>query len=206
MTMSGNFSAADTVGPLVDDSLPPSPPGPIQQAVDAILNLIHPVNRELLTLLKGNTPIKITNSFTVPANGILGGGVATPDLSLVIWTAPMSSEAWLNRIMITSPQHLPSAPLTTGALALVGSTMGEIIVTAPDSPAANTIPIQFTESLNSAPHLDRGEKVTLSGTGLTAGDIVRVDLQIVLLQGISELTPKRMSPTDLTAKDATSPF
>src|SRR6516165_341914 len=111
MTMSGNFSAADTVGPLVDDSLPPSPPGPIQQAVDAILNLIHPVNRELLTLLKGNTPIKITNSFTVPASGILGGGVSTPDLSQIIWTAPMGSESWLNRITITSPQHGPGSPL-----------------------------------------------------------------------------------------------
>jgi len=192
----------DVVGRLVDDSLPPDyiGQGPIAQALTAIKNLLIPTNKELLTWLRQNTPVKITKTFTVPAGGVLGGGLANPDLSQIIFTCPESSEAWIPRLSITSPNHLPSAPLTTGAIALIGSTFNEVIYFTPEPPAVATIPNQWFEGGNSAPHLDRGESLTISGTGLTAGDVIRIDAQIELVQGVSEFTPRTMSPTDLTAR------
>lgn len=192
----------DVVGRLVDDSLPPdyTGQGPIAQAITAIRNLLFPSNRELLTWMRANTPIKITKTFTVPAGGVLGGGLANPDLSQIIFTCPESSEAWIPRLTITSPQHLPNAPLTTGSIALIGTTFNEVIYFTPEPPAVATIPTQWFEGGDSAPHLDRGESITISGTGLTAGDVIRIDAQIILVQGVSEFTPRTMSPTDLTAK------
>jgi hypothetical protein len=203
MTMTdGNSNLKDEVGPLVDDTLSPSGQGPFALAFQAIKNLIVPYHKELITMLRANTPMKVMKTFQVPASGILGGGVALPDLSLIILTAPESAECWLNRITITSPQHPPGTPLTTGSIVLVGSTFGELIVTAPDSPSANTIPIQFIEGGNSAPHLDRGESLSISGTALTAGDIIRVDIQYTQVTGVSEFTPRRLSPTDLNRADS----
>lgn len=192
----------DTVGRLVDDSLPPNYTGlnAVQEAIIAIKNLIVPSNKELVTWMRANTPVKITRVFTVPAGGVLGGGLLNPDLSQIIFTCPESSEAWINRITITSPQHAPGTPLTTGSLALIGTTFNEVIYVSPEPPAVACIPQQWIEGGNGAPHLDRGESITISGTALTPGDNIRIDMQIQLVQGVSEFTPRTMSPTDLTAK------
>jgi hypothetical protein len=192
----------DVVGRLVDDSLPPdyTSQGPIQQALTAIKNLLIPINKELVTWVRENTPVKVTKVFVVPASGVLGGGLQNPDLSQIIFTCPESSEAWIPRLSITSPQHAPGTPLTTGSIMLIGSTFNEVVYFTPEPPAVATIPNQWFEGGNSAPHLDRGESLTISGTGLTAGDVIRIDAQIQLVQGLSEFTPRTMSPTDLTAK------
>lgn len=194
-------------GRLVEDSMPPSPPGPVEQVVTAVKNLILPTHKELITQLRQGTPQKVRKVFQVPAGGTIGGGTANPDFSQVVYTAPESAEAWLHRITMTSPQHGPGAPLTTGAIVLVGTTFGEVIVMAPDNGVQNnTLPVQFIEGRSSAPHLDRGESLTISGGGLTPNDVIIIDLQIFLVTGLSEFTPRTMAPGDLTRKDSSDAF
>lgn len=203
MTMSGNSTNKDVVGPLVDDSVPPSPPGMIQQAIQAISNLILPTHRELITQLRAPTPQKISKIFLISAAGTIGGSSSLPDFSQIIYTAPMSSEAWLHRITITSPEHGPATPIVSPAqLVLVGSTAGEIILSLPEIATTYQVaPTQFIEGRLSAPHLDRGESLVVAGDGLPASAHLRFDLQLVLVTGASEFTPKTMSPSDLTMKD-----
>jgi hypothetical protein len=203
-----NTGMQDEAGILVDDSLPPntSHPGPFEQAVQAVKNLIMPTHKELITQLRQATPIKVRQTFQVPASGNIGGnGAMSPDYSAIVYTSPLSTEAWLHRITITSPQHSPGAPLTAGAIALFGTTFGEVIQFAPDAPQANTLPIQFIEGRSSAPHLDRGESLVISGGGLTAGDTIIVDLQVILVTGASEYTPRAMSPSDMTKSESLLP-
>lgn len=185
------------------DNVPPGGNGlnPLQQVVQAISNLILPTNHELITLLRTPTPVKINRVFTISAAGTLGGSVAQPDLSQIIWTSPMSAESWLNRITITSPEHGPASPIVAPAeLVLMGSS-GEIILTLPEIASTYQVaPTQFVEGRQSAPHLSPGESISISGDGLPAGAHLKVDLQITLVQGVSEFTPKAMSPTDLNAR------
>src|SRR5215469_4341604 len=188
----------NNTGQLVDDPTPgqANPPNALQQAVQAISNLILPQNRELITLLRQPSPVKVTRVHTVAANGTIGVNALE-----WLYICPMSTEAWLNRISISSPQHLPSSPLTTGYLICTGSNAGEIIFSLPEAGINNnTLPAQFIEGRVSAPHLSPGETAYIVGGGLTAGDQIRFDLQITLVQGVSEFTPKTMSPTDLTAR------
>jgi hypothetical protein len=204
MTMTGgNAHLPDERGHLVDDSLSPQGDGPFALAIQAIKNLILPYHRELITMMRANTPQKVTRVFSVPASGILGNGVATPDLSLIVLQGTEAGECWLNRITITSPQHPPGTPLNAGSIILVGTTFNEIVLMAPDAGVQNnTIPVQFIEGGNAAPHLDRGESLTISGSGLTSGDTIRVDIQYTIVTGVSEFTPRKLSPSDLTRADS----
>lgn len=194
----------DTVGQLVDDSLPPSKPGPVQQAIQAITNLILPTHKELITQLRAPTPQKVSKILTISGTGSIGGSVAQPDLSQIIYTAPVSAEAWLHRITITSPEHGAASPIVAPAeIVLVGSSSGEVIIFLPEIASTYQVaPTQFVEGRLSAPHLDRGESISVSGDGLPAGAHLRFDLQIVLVTGASEFTPRTMSPSDLTKEDA----
>lgn len=335
MTMTGNSTNKDVVGPLVDDSLPPKAPNALQQAFQAIANLIIPTQKELITQLRAPTPLKVSKIFTISATGTIGGGVGNPSLDQVIYTAPVSAEVWIHRITLTSPENTPSNPiqptlqstnvgmsnpaagaqfngtpfaksatvvsiqftLTTSAtvanrlvqvviggntfaaavaqtaslvetynfypgapattvlpatggqiftpipsiivptgsnifsnvtglqagdtltaityviqnfganppeLSIIGTTSGEVILTLPEySTTSWVIPNQFVEGRLSAPHLDRGESICLNGDGLPAGNHIRVDLQVVILTGASEFTPRSMSPSDLMASAGT---
>jgi hypothetical protein len=186
---------------LVDDTVPTSSPNFFQQMVEAVKNLIIPTHKELITWLRAPTPIKITRVFTVSANGTLGGSVALPDLSQIIYTSPMGSESWLHRITITSPDHGPATPILSPAQLVLVSSNGPIILMLPEIASTYQVaPTQFIEGRLSAPHLSPGESITVSGDGLPNNAHLRFDLQIVLTQGVSEYTPKKMSPTDLTAK------
>lgn len=188
---------------LVDDPTPGNEPiGVLQQVVQAITNLIVPVNKELVTILRTPTPVKISKMFAITASGNLGGSVASPDLSQIVWTSPISAESWLHRITITSPEHGPASPILSPAeLILVGTAAGEIVLSLPEIATTSQVaPTQFVEGRLSAPHLSPGESLTVSGDGLPAGSHIRIDLQLTLVQGVSEFTPKTMSPTDLSAK------
>jgi hypothetical protein len=336
MTMTGNQNInKDVVGPLVDDSLPPNVTGPFQQITQAIANLFLPHHKELLTQLRVPTPMKVSKLLTISAAGTIGGSVALPTLDQIIYTAPMSSEAWLHRITITSPENGPANPIGGGAyinttlnpanpgagnqipataisphgtivsvqftlttsatvanrvaaitingvtysaavaqtaslvetytffpgavattvlpgtggqlsvpippgiivttgtissaitglqagdtitaisivvssqgslspeLVLIGSTSGETILSLPEIQSNYQVaPTQFTEGRLSAPHLDRGESICVAGDGLPANNHLRFDLQLLVVTGLSEWTPKDMSPSDLTLKGA----
>jgi len=197
----------NNTGQLVDDPTPgqSNPPNILQQALQAITNLILPTHDELITLLRTPTPVKVVKMFTVGAGGNIGGSVTMPDLSQIVYTAPMSSEAWLHRISISSPEHGPATPIVAPAEILLFGSNGEIVLMVPENASTSQVaPVQFIEGRLSAPHLSPGESLTISGDGLTAGNHIRIDLQFSLVQGITEFTPKTMSPTDLTATNALS--
>lgn len=160
----------------------------------AISNLILPVNRELITMLRTPTPIKVSKQFIVDANGCIGHGLDTPDPE-ELYRCPASAEAWLHRISITVPNYGPAQPLTAGEIVCTGSTAGEVIFFLPYQ--GDIAPIQIIEGRLSAPHLNPGEVAQIVGDQLTPGISIRIDLQIILDQGISEFTPRKQSPTDL---------
>ena len=193
----------NNTGVLVDDPTPgqANPPNALQQAIQAITNLIIPTHRELITQLRAPTPIKITKLFTISAAGTLGGSVALPTMDQIIFSTPMSTEAWLNRITITSPEHGPATPIVSPAqLVLLGSN-GEIILQLPEIASTSQVaPTQFVEGRLSAPHLSPGESLIVAGDALPTNAHIRFDLQITLVTGASEFTPRTMSPSDLTAK------
>lgn len=191
----------DVVGQLVDDSLPPSPRSFLDEVIQAVKNLLFHSNKELITWLRAPTPIKITRVFTVSSTGTLGGSVAIPDLSQIIYTSPMGSESWIHRITITSPDHGPATPILAPAQLALVSSNGPIILMLPEIASTYQVaPTQFIEGRLSAPHLSPGESLTVSGDGLPNNAHLRFDLQIILTQGVSEYTPRETSPTDLTAK------
>lgn len=187
---------------LVDD-VPPGGPymTALQEVVQAVSNFIAPSNKELISLLRVPTPVKTFKVFTIPASGNLGGSVAMPDMSQILWTSPMSAESWLHRITITSPEHGPASPIIAPAELLLVSNLGSIILTLPEIASTYQVaPTQFVEGRMSAPHLSPGESITVSGDGLPANAHLRIDLQIGLVQGYTEYTPMTNSPTDLTKK------
>ena len=162
------------------------------------LQILNIWKRELITSIKMPTPIKIVNSFTTGSNGIIGGGLNNLSIAGTIWECPMSHEAWLHRINITSPQYTPISQLDTGQLLLFGSS-GEIITWTPGGPGQQPViggtqgvvlPIAVEiEGRFSAPHLSPGERLLVVGDTLPSNVTIRFDLQINLVAGISPDTP-----------------
>lgn len=193
----------NTKADILVDNMPPGTTsgGLLGDIIQAVTNLITPSNTELISLLRIPTPVKIARIFTISATGTLGGSASQPDMSQIIWTSPISAESWLNRIMITCPEHGPASPIVAPAeLALVTS-QGMIIMQLPEIASTYQVaPTQFVEGRMSAPHLAPGESLTVSGDGLPANAHLRFDLQITLVQGASEFTPQTHSPTDMTLK------
>lgn len=185
----------NTRGDLLVDNVPPIEGAKtiFQEVIQAITNLIVPTNRELITFLRTPTPIKVSQSFNVSAGGIIGGGLSAPS-PVSLYSCPLSAEAWLHRIAITAPTYGPSNPLKTGQIVCLGSTSGETIFFLPI--AGSIAPIQIVEGRLSAPHLNSGETIGLVGDGLPASISIRVDMQIILMTGISEYTPRTTSPQD----------
>lgn len=169
-------------------------PSVLRQVVQAITSLVIPIHKELITTLRTPTPLKVSKTFLVDVNGCIGHGLDTPDPE-ELYRCPMSAEAWVHRISITVPNHGPAQPLTAGEIMCYGSTAGEVIFFLPYH--GDIAPIQIIEGRLSAPHLNAGELMYIVGDQLTPGISIRIDLQIVLNQGVSEYTPRKMSPTDL---------
>lgn len=185
----------NTRSDILVDNVPPvdGPQNWLQQAIQAITNLILPTQRELITFLRTPTPVKVSKTFTVDAGGTIGGGI-NATFPLTLYTCPMSAEAYLHRISVTAPGYGPAAPLTAGEIVCTGSTSGEVIFFLPIS--GDIAPVQIVEGRLSAPHLNAGETAGILGDGLPAGITIRVDLQILLTTGISEYTPKTTSQLD----------
>lgn len=194
----------NTRSDLLVDNIPPTndkPANPIQEVIQAISNLILPSNKELISLLRVPTPIKTFKVFQISAAGSLGGSISAPDLSQIVWTSPMSAESWLHRITITSPEHGPSSPIVAPAELTLITSLGTVVLMLPEIASTYQVaPTQFVEGRFSAPHLSPGESLTVSGDGLPANAHLKIDLQIGLVQGISELTPQTNTPTDMTKK------
>lgn len=157
-----------------------------KDAINGIGNFIHRSNRELLTVLRQPTPITISAFFTADATGTIGGGLTNPN-PVTIWTCPLSHEAWLNRIAITSPTGQPKTPITTGQALCTGSTANELIFFLPVGGVV--APTLITEGRLSAAQLNNGEKILFSADSLPANTQIRIDLQIVLTTGVSPDTP-----------------
>lgn len=177
---------------VLDDH--PQSPSVLQQVVQAVSNLILPTQRELITRLRTPTPLKVSKTFVTDVNGCIGHGLDTPDPE-ELYRCPMSAEAWLHRISITVPDYGPARPLESGELICVGSTAGEIIFFLPYH--GDIAPVQIVEGHLSAPHLNNGEVAAIVGDQMPPNVRIRIDLQIILNTGLSEYTPRKMSPSDL---------
>lgn len=152
-----------------------------------VLNIWH---REVITILQVPTPIKIIQTVTTLSDGCIGSGVDDPSLPETIWECPMSHEAWIHRILITSSAYTAANPLDTGQILLFGST-GEMIAWSPQPGSENNV-IPITASIEgrfSAPHLSPGERLYVVGDQLPPNVQIRFDLQINLVAGISPDTP-----------------
>lgn len=176
------------------------------QFISAITNVVMPQHKELITLLRIPTPIKVSRIFKVDTHGHIGGGFTNPDPEEV-YRCPVSGEAWLHRITVYSQEYSPLDPLDEGELLCTGTTSGEIIFYLPEQPDQKQIaPMQpVLEGRQSAPHLNPGEVVQLVGQSLPVGKHIRIDLQLNFVTGISEYTPRTEAPTNLNAPPTVSP-
>lgn len=156
-----------------------SEPSIWKQITNAVLGLFESQHRELITVMRQPTPIKVTTALQANASGVI--------LPTMLYQCPMSQEAWINRISIQSSAGTPTSPLTTGEL-LCFSGSGELLFFAPI--AGVVAPMLITEGRLSAPHLTHGAPMNIQGDGLPANATFRIDMQIVLVQGVSEFTPR----------------
>lgn len=154
---------------------------------DGLISLFTRQQRELITILRQPTPIKHVRMVEVDNSG----SFRQQDL-VELYTCPVSHEAWINRITITARGYDASAPLNTGQMVCTGSTAGEVIFFLP---LGGTIaPIQITEGRLSATHLNPGESMYLQATGIPPWVLFRIDMQILLVSGVSPDTPRVPTP------------
>lgn len=159
----------------------------VKQAVNLIGGILTKNHRELLNKFDIPTPIKIAFNVQADGSGNIGGGFAAPN-PVTIWQCPVSEEAWLHRVCISSPSGTPKTPLTTGQAALVGDA-GTLIYFLPIG--GSIAPVVITEGYASAPHLNNGSKLAIYGDSFPANCQLRVDLQISLTSGASQYTPRQ---------------
>lgn len=164
---------------------------------NAIGNLLFNNNRELLTILRTPTPIKFTKVLEVDPSGCIGGGLDSPN-PVELYRAPPSAEAWLHRIVCTSPDYTPGNPLQAGELRCTGTTAGEPLFSLPHR--GDVTDVYILEGHLSAPHLNPGEVAQIVGDQMPPGIHLRFDFQVTLVQGLSEYTPRTNSPTNLDLK------
>jgi hypothetical protein len=169
-----------------------------KQAWNSVSGLLLHNQEQMMTVLRTPTPVKVSKVVRVDTNGCIGGGIDAPD-PFEIYRCPMSQEAWLNRITVSSfPKYTSAAPLSTGDIYGLGSTAGEIIFFLPQNSVV--APVQLAEGRLSAPHLNPGEIAGVVGSLLPVGIQLRFDLQVMLVTGVSEYTPPKFAPGEL-AKD-----
>lgn len=159
------------------------------QAVNALGALFQRQHGELVTIMRQPTPVKITSFQQASASGVIGGGLALPQ-PVALYQCPMSQEGWINRISVTAAGWTPGNPLLSGQgqVWITGSTAGEPLFWLPLGGVV--APVQITEGRLSAIHLNPGETVNMVADSLPANQQLRFDFQIVLVQGVSEYTPK----------------
>lgn len=163
----------------------------------SVLNIRH---REVLTILRAPTPIKVVEAVQADDHGCIGNGLDTPN-PVTLWECPMSHEAWLHRITVTSPQHPPATPLTQGEAYLYGST-GQLLTFLPHR--GDVAPVQLLEGRLSAPHVMPGERVQIVADQLPPYTTLRFDFSIVMHTGTSEFAPLNNAPMRLRAPESVS--
>lgn len=158
----------------------------IKEIANSITGLLTRNHKELLRRFDVPTPQKITFNITADGTGTIGGGFAAPS-PVIIWQCPMSQEAWLHRIAVSSPQGTPKTPLTTGQVMLVDGSGSMLLFL----PVGGTIaPLIATEGYGSAGHLNSGSRIMIYGDGLPANCSLRFDIQLSFTSGISDYTPR----------------
>lgn len=158
----------------------------IKDAVNYLGGMLYKNNKDLLNFLRVPTPVKVTYNLVADANGNIGGGFANPN-PVLIYQCPMSHEGWVHRLAVTSPSGQPKSPLTTGQLILI-SGAGDPLMFFPVGGAI--APVLVTEGRGSAFHLNSGSFIRAYGDTFAAGTALRIDMQIILVQGMSEYTPR----------------
>lgn len=180
----------------------------MSDVVTYIKDALHVLNiwkHELIATLRVPTPIKIVHVVTTLPDGCIGSGLDDPSNPDTLWECSMAHEAWLHRIVLTSPSYSPASPLDSGQIMLMGST-GQIITWSPQPGTEdNVIPaILEKEGRFSAAHLTPGERLTVVGDSLPPNIKIRFDLQINLVAGISGDTPIPYVGTSLETVKSTN--
>lgn len=156
-----------------------------KEAVNAIGGLLHRNHQELLKKFDVPTPQKISYQVIADANGNIGGGMTNPS-PVIIWQCPMSQEAWIHRLAVSSPAATPKTPLTTGEAVLVDGSESMLFFL----PVGGVVaPVIAAEGYGSAIHLNAGSRISVYGDSFAAGTALRFDLQVSLTRGISQYTP-----------------
>ena len=158
----------------------------IHKGFSSIGNLFRDGIQSMIEVMRQPTPNKVTFQVLTSSTG------AVPPTT--IWMNPMSQEAWINRIAVSAVGYTPAAPLTTGWLTLNGAS-GDLINFFPIG--GTVAPVVITEGRVSAPHLNSGSSLTVTGAGLPASISIRFDLQIILVSGVSQYTPRDKGLVDI---------
>jgi hypothetical protein len=163
----------------------------LKDTVNSIGGLFSRQHKELVTIMRQPTPIKISVGITTDSVGSIGGGVANPKWA-PLWRCPESQEAWINRIAVSVPMMQPSNPIVTGEMVLTEAG-GPLIAFFPESQGTAVMPIILTEGRLSAAHISGGNAITVVGDGLASFLQIKFDFQIVLVQGVSDYSPRTKS-------------
>ena len=155
-----------------------------QTTLDAVSKLFIQHTDRVIAAIRQPTPIKISRVVTADASGNIGGGFSalTNSRPVPLWECPMAYEAWINRIVVDVPGFVPANPYNTGNVKLLSST-GNAIQYLPISGVI--APVVITEGRLSAPHLNSGEYLSILGEGLTVGTMLKFDMQIILVSGMT---------------------
>jgi len=153
--------------------------------IGKIADMFQAYQRNMALLIRQPSPLKITVNLTADANGLIGGGFANPN-PVLVYEPSMAHEVWINRIAITSPSGQPKTPLTTGQL-MIQDGMGTPILFLPVG--GSVAPVLVTEGRLSAHHLSYGGRIVAFGDSFTANTSLRIDLQMILVTGVSAGAP-----------------
>src|SRR5215469_6339687 len=153
----------------------PKPLDVVQEALQGVAGYITKLftqyQHDLVLLLRQPSPQKIKKTLVADGSGNIGGGWGSAN-AVELYMAPVSHEAWVNRISILAAGTTAANPLTTGAVLCTGSSGGIIF----SLPAGGAIaPVIITEGRLSAPHLSAGERLDFTATGLHAGTVLTID-------------------------------
>ena len=175
MTSTDTASPLDVLGEL------------IHKGFSSIGNLFRDGVQSLIEVMRQPTPNKVAFQVLTSSTGAIS--------PTTIWMNPMSQEAWINRIAISAVGYTPAAPLTTGWLTLNGAA-GDLIYAFPIS-GTTVAPVVIAEGRVSAPHLNSGSSLSVTGAALPPNISIRFDLQIVLVSGVSQYTPRDKTLLDI---------
>ena len=134
----------------------------------------------------------------VDPSGCIGGGQDTPT-PVDLYRCPPSTEAWLHRIVVTSPEVYSrlQTTLQIGRTAMHGDNRWRTYILLAAQRRSNRRLRPRGKAIRTA--LKPRGGCTGCGPKHAAGIHLRFDLQVILVSGLSEFTPRKQSPTNLDA-------